>query len=299
MHYNPYMVTHYLFILVINLLVAAALLWVGATRINDMQQLHHNIANESVILLADNTSRFLQDKNRFIKIFAGNELGLIRRLAQSPDDTSLNSQLSTKIHAFFPNHFTFTLANNQGETLIDDFEGFIGDICVNDIKRFSLDQIPLPRIHPNPESYHFDVITKYGDDEGILFISFHSDILGHTVKSIEAQGHQLLLILTSESHLIEVTSDGARNHWRRDDYRMSIEEKDRILATKTVDNSTWTAIDMSTPALFETIRRHVIFQSVVTQFIFLMVCLSFLVLVWRTEKKGENSCAKRHLQRRL
>lgn len=279
------MLNHSLFIVAINLLIGITLIWVGNYRMVEIHQLHDTIAKKSVAQVAEITSQFVQDKNRLVNIFAEKEIELIRRLAKSPHDDNLNQQLAARIALYFPNYFNFTIADKQGQPLIVDFEGFVGEVCLQGLKSFAEKRKPLPRIHPNPEAYHFDVLAKYGNNEGILLISFQADILGQTLKSNEAHGHQLLLILEAGQDMIEVTSVGARNRLHRDDYRMSNNEKNRILATKQVPNSAWTATDLSNPALFSAPRNQIIFQSAGTMLVFFFISTLFLWIMWRAEKR--------------
>ena len=279
------MINHGIFIFAINLLVGITLLWVGNNRMHETHQLHDTIAQKSVNQVADRVSQFIQDKNRLVNIFAENEIELIRRLAKSPSDDNLNQQLAARIALYFPNYFTFTIADNNGQPLIVDFDGFVGEVCLKGLKDFANKRNPLPRIHPNSEAYHFDILSKYGANEGILFISFNADILGQTLKSNEAHGHQLLLILEAGQDLIEVTSAGARNRLNRNHYRLHDSEKDRVLATQRVPNSSWTATDLSKTSLFSLPRNQIILQSVVTIAIFLMISIVFIWVMSRTEKR--------------
>lgn len=279
------MINQSIFIITINILIGATLLWIGSNRMNESYQLHNDIAQTSVSQVADTVSLFIQDKNRLVKIFADNEVDLIRRLAKSPDDDDLKQQLAKRIKLYFPNYFTFTIADNHGHPLIVDFDGFVGDVCLKELKIFATKRKPLPRVHPNSKAYHFDILEKYGENEGILFISFHADILGEILKSNQAHGHQLLLILEAAQDMIEVTPDGARNHWDRDDYRMREDEKNRVLAMKHVPNSSWTATDLSEPSLFGVPKKQITLHFVGTFCVFLIISTLFLIAIWRTEKR--------------
>lgn len=176
------MINHGIFILAINLLVGITLLWVGNNRMDEIHQLHDTIAEKSVSQVADTVSQFIQDKNRLVNIFAQTEASLIRRLANAPDNDDLHQQLAARVALYFPNYFTFTIADNHGHPQIVDFDGFVGNVCLKGLKSFANKRKPLPRIHPNSEGYHFDILSKYGENEGILFVSFNADILGEVLK---------------------------------------------------------------------------------------------------------------------
>jgi signal transduction histidine kinase len=93
-----------------------------------------------------------------------------------------------------------------------------------------------------------------------------------------------MLIDHEASHLIEVTSDGARINWQRDDYRMSDDEKDRILFTKDVNGTVWKAIDLSVPELFETFYFSLLWPSLLQLALIIILSVAMLLFVRREER---------------
>lgn len=73
-------------------------------------------------------------------------------------------------------------------------------------------------------------MVRYGENgtEGVFFVSFLADVLGNILNSIQNPDHQIILIQPEREDLIEVVAEGARNHWVRNDYRLSAEERARI-----------------------------------------------------------------------
>jgi len=276
---------HLVFVIVINLLVGVILGWAGLSRMNELRQLHSNIAKESVDLVASNIAQFMRNKKRLTGIFVENETTAIRQLANSPESDELYEQLRQKVAHYFPNVFAFTIADPAGNPIVEDFDGYVGETCLKDLSFFAKQHEYRPRIHPSADAYHFDVMSQYGDGEGIFFISFRADILGNTLQAIEAYNHQLLLIMEAGMDLIEVTAEGARNHWIRDDYRLNDKEKMRILANQPVPDTTWSAIDLHLPTLFSATQKQILSQSIATMAILLIISILFLSIMARTHRR--------------
>jgi len=149
-----------------------------------------------------------------------------------------------------------------------------------------------PRIHPNYEAYHFDVLAPVGNVEGILFVSFHADILGGTLRAAQTPGHQLMLVYENKSKLIEVTADGARINWEREDYRLSDEELSRILYETSVESTVWKSIDLHAPRLFTQYRQQLSIQLIVV-FVALLVVFAIMLVYLRREERLREA-AERH-----
>jgi signal transduction histidine kinase len=274
------------FILVIACLVIVMLEWIAQTRLKDFKSYHVAIAQESTAGISNEISRFVGEKKRLVKLFANEHLDLIRKLAEAPNDGSLHLQLEQRIAEYFPYYFTFTVADPDGQPYMEDFDGLIGERCRDDISKFVDSGTQNPRVHPHAEAYHFDILAPYGSDgsAGILFVSFHADILGGALKSAETPGHQLMLVYPEASQLIEVTSDGARINWDRNDYRLSPDEQSRILFRKAVPGTVWEAVDLHTSTLFAAFRGDVLRQSAIIFLLFATASIAMLFYVRREER---------------
>ena len=267
------------------------LVWVAQIRINDFHSYHQSTARHATTSVAVEVSQFVAEKKRLVELFGRQNSGLIQRFTRAPEDEHLYNELEEQIAAYFPNYSAFTVANANGNTYFEDFDGFVGEYCKDDIKHFSQTNSYQPRIHPNPEAYHFDIMASLGDDEnsGILLISFHADIFKGLLKSSQALGHDLMLIYPKLKSLIEVTSDGARNHLDRDNYQLTAQEKDRILFQSPVTGTVWQATDFHKPNLFKQYEDKIVTQSLVIFFVFATIGLFTIVVIRKEEKRREKS----------
>lgn len=277
---------HLAFLVATATLLVALLVMIVFQRGVDFRRHHQVLAKEAASSTAQMFAEFLRERQRLVQLFSNENGALLADLARSPQDKALHARVEQKIANHFPNYFAFTLAKTDGEPIIDDFDGKIGEVCVNDIQRFANSRHPEPRVHPNDKAYHFDVIAHFasGDATGILFVSFHADMLGTFLRAIEPPDHQLLLIYPPAGDLIEANAQGSRLHLRRDDYRLSTQEKARILARESVPNSSWQVVDLNQPQLFSTYGRDLVTQSVLVFLLFSAISAAMTWSVWRAER---------------
>jgi signal transduction histidine kinase len=274
--------SYFWFAVIIVGLTAIFLLWVTQKRIADHYEYHQFIAAESAAGITDEVSRFVGERNRLVQVFAEQHLEAIRAVAQDPKNERHYQHLEDLIKLYFPGHFAFTVADSDGNPRFEDFDGLVAESCRVDIKSFVEKQYYHPYIHPNYEGYHFDVMTNYGNREGVLFISFHADILGSILRAAQTPGHRLMLTYPAFNDLIEVVAEGARNHILRDDYRLSDEEKDRILISMPVSETRWDVVDLHEKGLFLAYQKKL---SIEAGIIFLTFVIAAIVMVRRLRKE--------------
>lgn len=240
------------FIIIVNILVLAALLVTGYSRYADFRKYHDAIATETTTQVSTAIRSFIQERQRLVKLFVKTNQAAIEKYAEDVDDEVAFTKLSNKLREHFPDYFAFTLARPDGQLLIDDFDGYVGDICLNDIMTFSKGATPGLRVHPNPHIYHFDMMAEYSmQEKGIFFVSFPADIFADLIRPAEISGHSVyLLYKDGDALLIEATSLGSRIRIDRSDYRFQPDEIARILKTSSVPDTGWLVVDLHNPELF-------------------------------------------------
>ncbi|WP_455206886.1 sensor histidine kinase [Kaarinaea lacus] len=274
--------SYFWFVVMMVGLTAVFLLWITQGRIADYNDYHHFIAAESASGVTDEVSRFVGERNRLVQVFADQYLEVIRAVAKEPLNQLHYQRLAKLIKQYFPGHFAFTVASSDGVPLVEDFDGFVADSCRVDIRFFVEKRYYHPYIHPNYEGYHFDVMTNFGENEGVLFISFHADKLGSILRAAQTSGHKLMLIYPALNDLIEVVAEGARNRIVRDDYRMSEEEKSRILINIPVSGTRWYVVDLHDIGLFSNFQKKLYIEAAI---IFLIFVVAGIVMVRRLREE--------------
>lgn len=273
-----------IFNLTLLCLVAIMLVWISTSRLDDFNRYHTAIAQESTASAANEITAFITEKKRLVNVFGADHEDTINALINNPDDDQLHEKFNKRIETYFPDYFAFTITDKTGTPFMEDFDGLVGDLCVTDLKAFAHSDKQFPRIHPHSETYHFDILSKQGDDEVILFISFASDILGNILKSAQTTGHQLMLIRPQAANLVEVTEKGARNNLDRNDYRMSAAENERIIISKAIQDTDWHIVDLHETGLFSEFTKNMIVNNLIIFLLFMITVLIMLVLINKQEK---------------
>ena len=79
---------------------------------------------------------FLSDRVRLVEAFALEKNAQLNDYLDHPHDLRRRAEIGASLLRWFPSHFTFTIADRDGEDLVDDIEGFVGDVCKRGIIAF-------------------------------------------------------------------------------------------------------------------------------------------------------------------
>jgi signal transduction histidine kinase len=279
------------FVVMLLVIFGVSLAWFDGRSTNDFREYHLSLAKESTSGVAEQVAHFVAEQNRLVSLFAEEHLELILRVKNDPENDEVRLELGARIKLYFPNHFAFTLASAEGEPLYEDFDGLVSNACTMDIKSYVANNMYEPYIHPNSESYHFDVMANFGKEEGnkgIFFISFHADVMGNILKSSQVSNHSIMLVYAKRENLIEVITDGARNHWERMDYRLTESEQARILHKVPIKGTRWEATDLHEPSLFSQFEKELQTKSALIFILIFVICAIFVKRLYREERHRES-----------
>ncbi|MBL1275872.1 MAG: hypothetical protein COB30_007275 [Ectothiorhodospiraceae bacterium] len=284
---------YFIFVTLLILLVIVMLSGIAKARLEAFHQHHIDISHESASGVEKQVAFYITEKQRMVEVFAEEQIDWLRALAQNPNNDELHQNLGVLLTRYFPDRFAFSITDSSGEPLFEDFDGLISERCLIDVKEYSSDtQDYLPYIHPNPEGYHFDVMVRFGKEgkEGILLVSFLADVLGEIINSIQSHNHQVMLVMPqhkTSKYLIEVISEGARNRWIRDDYRLSDQEQARVSMRHDIPGTRWQAIDFHNIELHTNYRNKLIWDSIGIFIVFLTIALLLVIRLRREERQRE------------
>ena len=282
------------FIVATVFIFAALLLWVAVTRYNDFV-LHQTAVSEQISTgVANQVALVIEDKKRLVSLFANEQSGLLKFLANNPDSDEIHAHIEKKLRQYFPDYFVYTLADANGAPYFEDFDGNLSELCKEDIIRFLKTGLNRPRIHPNPNAYHFDIMggLQVNGKPNILFVSFHASMLTRVLANAQSPEHSLILVMPmpGQKALIEVTPGGARNKLERLNYTLNASELSLVLSRKAVPGTRWEVIDMANPNLFPNYKRKLILQSltIFIPFLFFATATWYLFLrAWRLRHEAE------------
>lgn len=278
----------WLFPLLILLMVGTMLAWHAHVRYREFEIYQHRLMESSVNGTAAEIGVLIGELRRSVHLFADMQRALLDRLAADPGDEQAREELAAAVRNHFPEAFAFTLADNNGEPLLDDFDGLVGEICIKDMRSFTTQREHSEvYIHPNPVAYHFDIMVDRehnGGSTGIFFVSFTTDILARALKHGEAPGHKLLLLKQDIPGLIEVASDGVRIKLQRE-FKLSAREMIRIGYSAAVDGTSWDLADLPDPGLYADMRSTILREAALTMLAFLAVNGTMLWMLQRSQAK--------------
>lgn len=209
------------------------------------QSTNKKIASVVITSAASNISYQLSELKRNVNLLAQSNNALLQKLYSEPGNKELQATLNDLVAHQFPRSFAVTLAASNGEVLLDNFEGFIGEVCLNDIMNFSkTGNAPPAVVHPNPDGYHIDIMTRISIDDttsAILFISFYAEMFSPLLQQQHINGLRFLITNSTEGKLIEITSGGSRKHLGVNP-NLSDEELGKIIASTPVQGALWNVI---------------------------------------------------------
>jgi signal transduction histidine kinase len=274
-------------ILIIFLALVASLLVYNS--INDYQQYYHfQEANAKTMAngVATEVGDFIAEKQRLVDIFTREHIKYISDSVRNKNTIEKNFHyLNERAKLYFPDYFALTILDKELKPVIDDFDGLISDLCLQDTSKALNFREYTTRIHPNPVAYHFDIVSPWQTKKtkGVFLISFHADFLGRLLKGRQIPGHKLLLVNKQSSNLIEVTVGGARVHLLREDYRLHSEELENVLILIPVRNTRWYVYTMHDTDLFNDEINNTIIEALI---IFLAFAIMVAMSIWRLYREA-------------
>lgn len=248
----------HLFLVILLSLILTSVVLVIYTLQRESEFLEHQIEIQQTMVegAARDISYRLSNQILHVHIFSDEYREILPRLVNNPQDEFTKEVIQTRLKQRFPYVSGFTITRTDGTPVLDDIEIQVGDVCKRDIVDFSLEakrssldvQNPI-FIHPQPGNYHYDVMTSinhpiYG--KFVFFVSFHPDPIANILRSRQIPGHQLLLVKSDDSRLIEISTDGARDTLQRETH-LNEEELLRIKTSEPIAGTDWLMVDLQDP----------------------------------------------------
>jgi signal transduction histidine kinase len=282
------------FIVATVFIFAAVLLWVAITRYNDFVVHQTSVSQQLSSGVASRVAMIIDDKKRLVRLFANEQAGILKFLANNPDAHELHLYIEEKLHQFFPDYFAYTLTDQNGAPYFEDFDGGLNELCKEDIITFLHTNQNLPRIHPNPTAYHFDIMGNLmvNGNRNILLVSFQANVLTSLLAYAQSPDHTLMLVVPGTHQLIEMTAQGARNQLERSSYTMTDKEQSHVLSRKVVPGTSWEVVDLANPDLFPSFKKQLILQSLMIFIPFVLfagVTWYLFLRAWRLRRRAETA----------
>lgn len=277
---------------VVTLIFGFWLVMATNERASNFIQYHQEISKNATRNISLEIERLLQQKQQLVTSFVEDNRQMFIDITTYPEDEKLYQSLNLKLGRYFTDYFASNIAVLSGELVVDDFEGNIGELCLNDLQHYISSGSQLVRIHPNPMIYHYDILVNLGDDmdRKIIIITFSTDEIVNLLKASNPENHNLI-IADAYNKLIEITRQGSRNMLKdRIDYRLSENEMSRVVSSTSIKGTYWEVLDLHDPGLFSSYKNRIIWQAVVIYlfFILMIAMMSFSIYAGlRRQKKLE------------
>ncbi len=298
-----------LFLLLLMIATVSISLWVISKSQQEFIQKHADFAEHSVKAAANEVKLLREGIIRGARFFVDQEQDLLYKLSQNPGNDELVQEIRRQLATHFPEHFSFTLTDPEGVPYYEDYGETIGELCMTNIRRMSVDKHPDKLIvHPGPGVYHFDVMVPWsygGIPRGIFFKSYRLDKLAKLLSISKPNNQKLIIVRQSEPDLIEITEEGGRDIiglYR--DVRLTANEIDRIGAKLPLDDSDWALVSIYDESLFEDHYKNNLYPAIVFWVILVLLGSVFVYLLFREEKSrlyAENELQKvnSHLEEKV
>ena len=218
-----------------------AVLWFGNETRNELRHQEDALLHTGIDNAARELELTLKELHRSIDLFTAGHIKLIEQLVRHPDDYVLADKLVDTAHNIFPESFAVTLVNSEGNLLIEDIDGLVGDVCKADLRKWIQKEPDTIRIHPNPVSYHFDIVRSLPletNKKVLFFISILTEKITPHLFNHHIQGYQLILLNRKKQGLIEVTEKGGRDVIKRE-FVLGEKEIDLITYRKHIQGTDW------------------------------------------------------------
>jgi len=269
-------------------LITAIILIIHTMQREQEFQDHQNTIQQSSVHGASYAINLqLLNKHRHIRLFLDEYSQLFSRLTMFPMDEKTSGNIKHRLQQRFPDFFTYTIANKEGEPTLLDMDSLVGDACQKDLKAYAdivktSNNTSVPNkvfIHPQPFHYHFDImypLKKYGGNSALFFASFYVKEITDILKTHELPGQTLFLVKQSDKSLIEVSKNGTRDQLSRD-IKLSQEEQSHIRVYEDIPNTDWRLVVLP-DTKFESQHRYKLWKEAFI--IIFIVTLALLLLVF-------------------
>ena len=283
------------FIIATLILIGVLLLWQATSQTQQFIKQQKLLAKQSVTGAANEISAYLDDLKYQVVLFSQDEIALLRKLAQDPDNNQIIDEMELEVASHFPNHFAITIADAGGTPILGNFDLQINELCQSDIKKFALSGFKYDVfIHPHPETQHFDIMTPvdlYGQNtpgsNEVLFISFKPTNIQRYLGNAQIFGHTLYLLKDNIDGLIELTAEGTRVDLikQNKDHILSDEILNRIDYMTPVRGTKWNLASIADTSLYSEQMHKIAIRAIYIFLFFILISIMYLSLLFHFEKK--------------
>ncbi|MCB1789251.1 MAG: PAS domain S-box protein [Gammaproteobacteria bacterium] len=240
---------------------------------------------------------FIDREHERLGAFVEEKRDEIRAVLADPANWTAIERLQASVKRMFRGAIAFTVTDAEGAPLFEDFDGLVGPVCqasMRDAVRAHVrgdGPFELPPIHPVPDAYHFDLIVPWHLDSGetgLFFVSMSPTRVAELLDAAEqASGTRILLVGRDDPSLIEITSQGARDHLGGD-FRVETAALEGDHFAAELPGTHWRLLVLPDRAHLETSIREVYTRVGTSILALLAISGALLYLIRRAERRNSN-----------
>lgn len=299
------LITDRIFVLALALTTLVVSTWVYGLSVKKQQDLDARIQTEAQLTLkstALSIDDLIQGLEKSIALFAQSNAANISHLITNPD---IQSQTYLDLHSalqqHYPNMVAFTLADTEGNPILQHVPDLIGQPCKEDLHTFAeTPNADFRRLHPNMFLQHFDIMASIetAGRDSIFFVNFHQSLISDVLAKYSTDALRFVLVQKDDARLIEFTQDGARGSIRRDP-SLSDSEIQTIVGQVEIPRTRWLLLAMAIPEFMQE-AQQAIQQDTFTQGLFAGGTGTFLLagftLYRRQALKVQRDLKQKHVE---
>jgi|GEM_PF-2927748 len=276
------------FSIIILLGFAAILFLIANDRISEYHKSQKLIAKQATESVSAAVERVLSQERILVSSFINDNQELFDQIVKSPENDSIKANLNRKLSKYFFNYYSSNIATMDGDLLIHDFDGDVGELCLQDMDEFRRKKVYQTSLHPGPVRYHYDIVAEFNSHNNpyLLLASFNFDVLTNILKLSNPVNHNLHLVKVENNYLIEINTSGVRkNIPNRLDYHFTEQEKSKILSSSPIKGTKWHVVDLHNDTLFTDYKKDVRTRIyIIYTFGFLMTIIFSSLLISQVKK---------------
>jgi diguanylate cyclase (GGDEF)-like protein/PAS domain S-box-containing protein len=284
------------------------IVWTAYQQIDSFETRQQELLNDAVTSVASEVSQLIETYSRIATAIARDHYDRLELIVSQPDNKLQIEALERQLRTYFPELFAFTLMDSDGSLVPDDLDERVGDDCIEAMQGFLQGESSLlhtheemsyyrPHIHPQPYSYHFDIMGLWNEPQQparLIYLSFQAQLLAKLIRAYQLPGQAIYLTRADRPDLIEVGADGSRDEFSRSP-RLSKRELDSAPVQLNVIGTRWRAIGLLQPGLLSQYNSDVLKRYTIIGVFVVGFWLVSLFILYRLKQHKQS--AFRQLQK--
>ena len=282
---------------VLVLLACAAILFYGQEVASTLRQSAAANARAHGQATAHEIRGFLAREHERLEAFVLEKAPEIRGVLDYPDNWPAIDALQTSVRRMFRGALAFTVTGADGQPLFEDFDGLVGPVCQAVMRDFAQavdqgsDDVQTPPIHPVPDAYHFDLISRWtmeGGESGLFFVSMSPQRIAELLAAAEhASGNRIVIVNRDEPTLIEISAVGSRDAMKGE-FRLEPEALVAGHFSADLDGTQWRLIVLPDDTALAATLTHVYVKVAALVIALLLISTTLLLLIRRHEQRNSS-----------